>query len=57
MACAPAGTVLVVAAEWTMWQLLGVNWVAHVRDAGITNWLVGGGGAGGVVGCWVGCLA
>ncbi|KAI8466716.1 MAG: hypothetical protein J3K34DRAFT_460754 [Monoraphidium minutum] len=33
-------TVLLVAADWAAWDVFGVNWLAHVQRAGITNYLV-----------------
>ncbi|GBF95727.1 hypothetical protein Rsub_08709 [Raphidocelis subcapitata] len=37
---ASRGTVLLVAADWAAWDVFGVNWLAHVQRAGITNYLV-----------------
>jgi hypothetical protein len=33
-------SVLLVAADWAAWDVFGVNWLAHVQRAGITNYLV-----------------
>lgn len=33
-------TVLLVAADWAAWDVFGVNWLAHVQRAGISNYVV-----------------
>lgn len=33
-------TIILTAADWSMFDLFGVNWLTHVRKAGITNYLM-----------------
>lgn len=54
-AAASHGTLLLVAADWGMFELFGVNWLSHVQRSGVDNYLlaaldqVGGGSAGACV--------
>lgn len=39
-AAASHGTLLLVAADWGMFELFGVNWLAHVQRSGVDNYLM-----------------
>jgi hypothetical protein len=39
-AAASHGTLLLVAADWGMFELFGVNWLTHVQRSGIDNYLM-----------------
>jgi hypothetical protein len=39
-AAASKGTLLLTAADWSMFQLFGVNWLSHVQRSGMDNYLV-----------------
>lgn len=39
-AAASHGTLLLVAADWGMFELFGVNWLTHVQRSGVDNYLM-----------------
>ncbi len=39
-AAGPSRTVVVATADWNMFDVMGVNWLAHVQAAGMSNYLV-----------------
>lgn len=39
-AAAESDTLLLVAADWAMFELFGVNWLSHVQRAGMDNYLI-----------------
>jgi hypothetical protein len=39
-AAASHGTLLLVAADWGMFELFGVNWLTHVQRSGVDNYLL-----------------
>lgn len=39
-AAASHGTLLLVAADWGMFELFGVNWLTHVQRSGLDNYLM-----------------